>query len=57
MGDIYINDNFHLAHTAHTSISKINLPIRAAGYSIKKELDFFAKLLEHPVKPYLGNFQ
>jgi phosphoglycerate kinase len=32
----------------------INCPIRAAGNLMKRELDFFAKALEHPVKPFLG---
>jgi phosphoglycerate kinase len=52
-GDLYINDAFGTAHRDHSSISGINLPIRAAGYLMKKELDYFAKALEHPKKPFL----
>jgi phosphoglycerate kinase len=53
LGDIYVNDAFGTAHRAHSSITGINVPIRAAGYLMKKELDFFAKALEHPEKPFL----
>ena len=49
-----MNDAFGTAHRAHSSITGINLPIRAAGYLMKKELDFFAKALEHPTKPFVG---
>jgi len=53
LGDIYVNDAFGTAHRAHSSITGIHLPIRAAGYLMKKELDFFSKALEHPTKPFL----
>jgi phosphoglycerate kinase len=32
----------------------INLPIKAAGFLMKKELDYFAKALEHPERPFLA---
>ncbi len=32
----------------------IKLPQRAAGFLVKKELEFFAKALENPVKPFLA---
>jgi len=53
LGDIYINDAFGTAHRAHSSITGINLPIKAAGYLMKKELDYFSKALETPEKPFL----
>ena len=53
LGDIYINDAFGTAHRAHSSITGINLPVRAAGYLLKKELDYFGKALEDPEKPFL----
>lgn len=31
----------------------VNLPIRAAGYLMKKELESFAKVIEQPQRPYL----
>ena len=54
MGDIYVNDAFGTAHRPHSSITGIALPIRAGGYLMKKELDYFAKALETPAKPFLG---
>jgi len=32
----------------------INLPVRAAGFLMKKELEFFAKALENPDRPFLA---
>ena len=32
----------------------IDLPIKAAGFLLKAELEYFAKALEHPEKPYLA---
>lgn len=54
LGDVYVNDAFGTAHRAHSSMVGINLPIRAAGFLMKKELDFFAKALESPDHPFLA---
>jgi len=54
LGDIYVNDAFGAAHRAHSSIVGINLPQRAAGYLLQKELVSFAKVLENPDKPFLA---
>ncbi|KAJ3197478.1 Elongation factor 2 [Irineochytrium annulatum] len=54
LGDIYVNDAFGTAHRAHSSMVGVNLPIRAAGFLMKKELDFFAKALENPERPFLA---
>lgn len=51
MGDLYINDAFGTAHRAHSSMVGINHEVRAAGFLLKKELDYFAKVLEHPERP------
>lgn len=32
----------------------VNLPKRGAGFLMNKELEYFAKALEHPAKPYLA---
>ena len=53
MGDLYVNDAFGTAHRAHSSMVGINHEIRAAGYLLKKELDYFAKGLENPKRPFL----
>ena len=54
MGDIYINDAFGTSHRAHSSMVGIDLPVRAAGLLLKKELEYFAKALEQPKRPFLG---
>lgn len=54
LGDVYVNDAFGTAHRAHSSMVGIKLPQRASGYLVKKELEFFAKALEHPDRPFLG---
>lgn len=54
LGDVYVNDAFGTAHRAHSSMVGINLPKRAAGFLMKKELDYFAKALEEPERPFLA---
>lgn len=52
-GDVFINDAFGTAHRAHSSIVGINLPVRAAGLLMGKELEYFSKALEQPKRPLL----
>ncbi|TFY81545.1 hypothetical protein EWM64_g2464, partial [Hericium alpestre] len=54
LGDVYVNDAFGTAHRAHSSMVGVKLPQRAAGFLVKKELDFFAKVLENPERPFLA---
>lgn len=54
LGDVYINDAFGTAHRAHSSMVGVNLPVKAAGFLMKKELEYFAKALESPVTPFLA---
>ncbi|XP_006632690.1 phosphoglycerate kinase 1 [Lepisosteus oculatus] len=54
LGDVYINDAFGTAHRAHSSMVGVQLPQRAAGFLMKKELDYFAKALENPERPFLA---
>jgi len=54
LGDVYINDAFGTAHRAHSSMVGCNLPIKAAGLLMKKELTYFAKVLESPDRPFLA---
>ena len=54
LGDIYVNDAFGTAHRAHSSMVGIDLPIRAAGLLLEKELTYFAKVVESPEKPVLA---
>lgn len=52
-GDVFINDAFGTAHRAHSSMVGINLPVRAAGLLMGKELEYFSKALESPKRPLL----
>ncbi|KAI8099193.1 phosphoglycerate kinase 1 [Halteromyces radiatus] len=54
LADIYINDAFGTAHRAHSSMVGVELPQRAAGFLMQKELEYFAKVLEHPERPFLA---
>ncbi|KAF5324845.1 hypothetical protein D9611_004449 [Ephemerocybe angulata] len=54
LGDVYVNDAFGTAHRAHSSMVGVKLPQRAAGFLVKKELDYFAKALEKPERPFLA---
>jgi len=54
LGDVYINDAFGTAHRAHSSMVGVDLPQRAAGFLMKKELDAFAKVLDHPQRPLVA---
>lgn len=51
LGDLYINDAFGTAHRAHSSMVGVDVPVRAAGFLMKKELEYFSKVLESPVRP------
>ncbi|RKF75097.1 Phosphoglycerate kinase [Golovinomyces cichoracearum] len=54
LGDVFINDAFGTAHRAHSSMVGINLPQKASGFLMKKELEYFAKALESPKRPFLA---
>jgi phosphoglycerate kinase len=50
-GDIYVNDAFGTAHRAHSSMVGVDVETRASGLLLKKELDYFSKVLEGPERP------
>ncbi|KAB8338989.1 hypothetical protein FH972_021928 [Carpinus fangiana] len=54
LGDVYINDAFGTAHRAHSSMVGCDLPQKASGFLMKKELDYFAQALEKPQRPFLA---
>nr|QBH73959.1 phosphoglycerate kinase [Orthoderella ornata] len=54
LGDVYVNDAFGTAHRAHSSMLGEGFEQRAAGFLLKKELDYFAKALENPERPFLA---
>ena len=49
-----MNDAFGTAHRAHSSMVGCALPERAAGFLMKKELDYFAAALDNPRAPFLA---
>ena len=51
MADIYVNDAFGTAHRAHSSMVGVDVDTRAAGFLLKKELEYFSKVLESPDRP------
>lgn len=48
LGDVYVNDAFGTAHRAHSSMMGEGFEQRAAGFLLKKELNYFAKALDNP---------
>ncbi|KAJ1879028.1 phosphoglycerate kinase, partial [Kickxella alabastrina] len=54
LGDIYVNDAFGTAHRAHSSMVGVALPVRAAGFLMQRELEYFGKVTENPQRPYLA---
>jgi phosphoglycerate kinase len=53
LGDVFVNDAFGTAHRAHSSMVGVNHR-KASGFLMKRELDYFAKALENPERPFLG---
>ncbi|KAH8403024.1 hypothetical protein KR222_003166, partial [Zaprionus bogoriensis] len=54
LGDVYVNDAFGTAHRAHSSMLGEGYEVRAAGFLLDKELEYFAKALDSPKKPFLA---
>lgn len=54
LGDVYVNDAFGTAHRAHSSMMGEGFEQRASGFLMKKELEYFAKALHEPQRPFLA---
>ncbi len=54
LGDVYVNDAFGTAHRAHSSMTGVSLERRAAGYLMKKELDFLGDAVDTPKRPFVA---
>jgi len=56
--DIYVNDAFGACHRKHASIYAIaeqfDRDHKAAGFLMSKEVNFFGKVLENPVRPFVA---
>jgi phosphoglycerate kinase len=53
LGDVFVNDAFGTAHRAHSSVVGVKLQ-RAAGFLLKKELDFLGEAVNKPVRPLVA---
>ncbi len=56
LGDVYVNDAFGTAHRAHASTDAVTRFFHqaAAGYLMKKELDYLGKALAAPARPFVA---
>ena len=56
MADYYINDAFGVSHRAHASVEGIthffDNEHKAAGFLLEREIKFFGKLINEPVRPF-----
>ncbi|MFN0063135.1 MAG: phosphoglycerate kinase [Myxococcaceae bacterium] len=56
LADVYVNDAFGTAHRAHASTAGM-VPFvkeKAAGFLMRKEIEFLGKLLKAPQSPYVA---
>ncbi len=56
LGDVFINDAFGTAHRSHASTAGIPLFIKtsAAGYLMKREVEYLEGAVENPVRPFVS---
>lgn len=54
LADVYVNDAFGTAHRDHSSMTGVELPLRAAGFLMNKELKAFDAVLNDPPRPFLA---
>jgi len=54
--DVYVNDAFAVCHRENASVAAVtrHVPVKAAGFLLKKELDHFRKALLDPVRPLIA---
>jgi len=56
MADFYVNDAFGVSHRAHASVEGITKFFddahKSAGFLLEKEISFFGKLINEPVRPF-----
>ncbi|MGB9907590.1 MAG: phosphoglycerate kinase [Candidatus Saccharicenans sp.] len=53
---VFVNDAFGSCHRAHASVVGIAsfIPEKAAGYLLKKEVDYLSQITHHPTKPFVA---
>ncbi|MDI6845161.1 MAG: phosphoglycerate kinase [Candidatus Saccharicenans sp.] len=54
--EVFVNDAFGSCHRAHASVVGIAayVPVKAAGYLLKKEVDYLRKITHQPEKPFVA---
>lgn len=54
--DVYVDDAFGAAHRAHASTAGMvpHVPECAAGFLMKKEVDYLSKVTLHPQRPFIA---
>ena len=56
MAEFYVNDAFGVSHRAHASVEGITHYFdnehKAAGFLLEREINFFGKLINNPVRPF-----
>jgi len=56
MAEFYVNDAFGVSHRAHASVEGIthffDNAHKAAGFLLEREINFFGKLINNPVRPF-----
>ena len=58
LAEVYVNDAFATAHRAHASTAAITefMPVKAGGFTLKNELEYFAKAMSSPKRPLVTIF-
>jgi len=56
LADVYINDAFGTAHRSHASTVGIPkfVPVSAAGYLMKKEIEYLEGAVANPMRPFVA---
>ena len=56
LGDVFINDAFGTAHRSHASTAGIPAFIKtsAAGYLMKREVEYLEGAVENPIRPFVA---
>lgn len=56
LAEVYVNDAFAVSHRAHASVVGVTeyLPIRAAGFLLQKEIEYFHRAVDHPQRPLVA---
>jgi phosphoglycerate kinase len=56
LADVYINNAFAVSHRAHASVVGVTTYVaeKAAGFLLQKELDYFHRSVDDPVRPLIA---